>query len=55
MCKHVTNRYPERGNIMAAHQTRKSGNAAKAQTIARRQIRANKRGKTTNRTGRKIR
>lgn len=37
---------------MAAHATRKSGNAAKAQTIVRRQIRASKQGKIANRNGR---
>lgn len=40
---------------MATHQTRKTGPAAKQTTIARRQIRAAKRGKATNTTGRKIR
>lgn len=39
---------------MAAHQTRKTGAQAKAQTIAKRQAQAAKHGTTTNRNGRKI-
>lgn len=39
---------------MAAHSTRKTGTAAKARTIAKRQASANKRGVATNRNGRRI-